>query len=150
MRQRGASARGGSRLPTGEELKQTDVLVIQSGGPAPELAESYRYRAIAYQGMDENALAVSDLNESIRLDPGNPAAYNDRGNLYAAIGYYKKAVEDLQTAISLEPGNRVFYYNIGIAYLKAGERDLGITNMRKAASLGNEKARAYLSSAGGG
>lgn len=137
------------RLGRFKEAAEDFTVLVESGGPAPELAESYRYRAIAYQGMDENSLAIRDLNEAIRLNPGNPAAYNDRGNSYAGIGYYKKAVEDLQTAIRLEPGNSVFYYNIGIAYLKAGEREAGLLNMRKAASLGNEKARTYLSSGGG-
>ncbi len=137
------------RLGRFKEAADDFTVLVESGGPAPELAESYRYRGLTYQKMDENSLAIRDLSESIRLNPASPAAYNDRGNSYAETGYYKNAVEDLQTAIRLDPGNHIFYYNIGIAYLKAGERDLGLSNIRKAAGLGDEKARAYLSSGGG-
>lgn len=43
------------------------------------------------------------INEAIRFDPNDAAAYNDRGNAYFNKGALDKAINDYNDAIRLNP-----------------------------------------------
>ena len=47
--------------------------------------------------------AVVELNEIIKLDPNDPAAYYILGNVYEMMGKNKESVEAFITAIKLDP-----------------------------------------------
>src|SRR5262245_27449020 len=46
------------------------------------LARLYARRGGAYQAQGDSNRAIADYNESMRIDPTYPAAYNNRGNTW--------------------------------------------------------------------
>jgi tetratricopeptide (TPR) repeat protein len=86
--------------------------------------------------------AISDYNESIRLDPNYAPAYNDREDAYYHLGNFDKAISDYSDAIRL---NRNLasaylahaYYNRGLAYAKKGNFDNAISDYNEAIRLDN-------------
>ncbi len=56
--------------------------------------------------------------KALKLDPNDPAIYDDLAGLYAHDGPIKKAFEYYAKAISLNPNESVYYYNFGtLVYL---------------------------------
>ena len=46
--------------------------------------------------------AIEDYNESIRLDPENAQAYNNRGVVFSAHGRHQEAINDFDQAIRID------------------------------------------------
>ena len=63
----------------------------------------YLNRGGAYAFNGEMDRAISDWDESIRLNPGLADAYNNRATGYYQKGDYKKALADYQQAATLAP-----------------------------------------------
>lgn len=82
-------------------------------------ASEWNRKAVAlwHEGKYTNpSKALEFLDESIRLDPHNPTAYNNRGVAYFGLGVPRKAIEDYSQAILLDPGYTAAYNNRGIAH----------------------------------
>ena len=67
------------------------------------LARLYARRGGAYQAQGDVNRAVADYNESMRIDPTYPAAYNNRGNAWYRRGDFDRAIKDFVQAIRLDP-----------------------------------------------
>jgi tetratricopeptide (TPR) repeat protein len=68
------------------------------------LARTHHYRGRAYQWYkQENAKAVADYTEALRLDPEIEMVHYRRGQAYKALKEYAKAVADF-TARAARPG----------------------------------------------
>ena len=50
--------------------------------------------------------AISHYTNALYLNPQSPAAYNNRGNMYAALGNYRLAISDYEAALGLNPRKR--------------------------------------------
>ena len=48
-------------------------------------------------------MALEDYTKAIQLKPDYSSAYNNRGNLYEAMGQQDKALADYNKAIQLKP-----------------------------------------------
>lgn len=66
-------------------------------------ATTFKQRAIAYMHLGQHQRAIEDVNQAIKLKPGDADNYYLRGFAYRALGYHQKAVEDCNQAIGLEP-----------------------------------------------
>jgi tetratricopeptide (TPR) repeat protein len=107
---------------------------------APDNALAYNHRGSAYSkkwqqqrppryllrsGGDGHVelakQALKDFEESIRLDPQDPHAYNNRGAVYAELGDHPQAIADFSTAIELQPAFAPAYRNRGNSYLETGD-----------------------------
>ena len=64
----------------------------------PENYQAYNLRASARSETDANG-AIADFTRSIELNPANPRAYNNRGNLYSAGRRYREALADYNEAL---------------------------------------------------
>lgn len=62
---------------------------------------SYISRGFSYSKKSDHAHAIADYSEAIRLDPENPALYEDRARAYRAIGDEPHASEDERKAQGL-------------------------------------------------
>ena len=56
------------------------------------LARLYARRGGAYQTKGDLNRAMADFNESMRIDPTYPAAYNNRGNTWYHRGDFDRAI----------------------------------------------------------
>ncbi len=77
------------------------------------LAMTHHYRGRAYQWyMHDNAKAVADFTEALRLDPKIEMVHYRRGRAYNALKEYAKAAADFTVALEHDPD----YPNLLSAY----------------------------------
>jgi tetratricopeptide (TPR) repeat protein len=60
-------------------------------------------RAIAAANREQTKEALAAVDESVRLDPGNPAAWFWRGRFLAEQDRPAEAIRDVEQALRLEP-----------------------------------------------
>ncbi len=70
------------------------------------LARVYARRGGAYRAQGDLTHAMADYNESMRIDPTYPSAYNNRGNAWYHSGKFDRAIADYNQAIQLDPKSR--------------------------------------------
>ena len=87
--------------------------------------------------------AIVHYTKALELDLQQPAIYNNRGNMYAAIGEIDKAVSDLSKAIELKPDYANAYNNRGEAYRSKGEVDEAVNDYSRAIEVKSDFAEAY-------
>ena len=66
----------------------------------------YCNRALAQLKLENNAIALYDACESIKLDPTNPKGFYRRGQAYTAMRQLKNAVADFKTVCKMQPTNK--------------------------------------------
>lgn len=69
--------------------------------PGPKLGRIYRKRATASFALNQMDDAMSDINESIDLNPGDPEAFAVRQQIYLSKGQTKDAENDQRRATEL-------------------------------------------------
>lgn len=79
-------------------------------------AEAYGNRALAYIMLKQYRKAIADLNQAIRLNPGDTLDYQNRGVAYYLLKQYRKAIADYNQAIRVDPRNAFAYYGRGLVY----------------------------------
>jgi tetratricopeptide (TPR) repeat protein len=81
---------------------------------------------------DELEFALSDCNESIRLQPRNAEALDSRGLVHIKRGEFAAAVADYNAALAIEPGRGHYLYGRGIARIRMGQKDEGEADLTAA------------------
>src|SRR5215831_20967833 len=105
-------------------VKQSDDLAVAGCSRAIDshqytgrsLARLYARRGGAYQAQGDLDHAIADFNESMRVDPTYPAAYNNRGTTWYRTGDLDRAIADFDQAIQLDPKYGYAYVNRGSAW----------------------------------
>jgi tetratricopeptide (TPR) repeat protein len=87
--------------------------------------------------------AIADYTDAIRVDPGNAAALNGRGDAWANKKEYAKAIADYAEAIKLDPKDARSHYNRGTARTTTQDYDKAIADFTEAIRLNPEDAGAY-------
>jgi lipoprotein NlpI len=100
-------------------------------------------RAAVYFDKKQYDRAIKDYDEVLRLEPGHPLAYIDRGTAHRAMGDLDAAIADYNAAIEINPGIVRVYNNRGNAYRDKGEYDLAIKDFDLAIKLEPADARYY-------
>ena len=93
-------------------------------------------RGVAYQLKGENAKALSDYSEGLRLNPKDFRAHYNRGNYYSSIGNAEGAISDFSDAVALEPQFALGYFARGLAHERQGNRSLATEDFQQAKRLG--------------
>ena len=154
----GATVSGGSRHVVAIDPKVAG-LVKQAGSEAkldqydaairhlsaalqmnPEMttaAAIHSWRADAYIQKGELNKAMSDANESIRLNPRYFGGYLERGIVYRRTGRLDKAISDYDTTIHFNPNLAGAYYDRSIAYGLKGDYNQAIRDETEAIRRGN-------------
>src|SRR5262249_48117470 len=83
-----------------------------------------------------------DLSESLRLDPTDAAAYDNRGMAYDGKGDYDRAIVDLGEAIRRAGSYSTAYSNRGKVYEKKGELEKALAEYNLAVKLNPHKQEA--------
>ena len=81
--------------------------------------------------------------EAIHRKPDYAAAYNNRGNAYAAQGKHKEAIEDFNKAIRIDSADAAAYNNRGTTYEKQEKYEEAIKDYTQAIRLNPKLAEAY-------
>ena len=68
-------------------------------------AETYYWRGVTYNSLNQPDKALADFNQVISLDSNNPKYYLGRGLLYSNKNQYAEAIADFDSALRLDPDN---------------------------------------------
>jgi tetratricopeptide (TPR) repeat protein len=123
-----------------------------SDGSAEE--RSHAACELAVDAMERKAhrRAIEHLNEAIRLDPDNVAAYTLRGDAYGELGQSDRAIASYNEAVRLIESRSVevshelaatAYNNRGNEYLRMGQPDRTIADCTKAMGFDSDFALPY-------
>jgi tetratricopeptide (TPR) repeat protein len=92
-------------------------------------------------GMTEEAIEA--LSTVIENNPTH-LAFTERGQAYNELKMYDKAIKDFTDALKIEPNMRGALWGRGIASMKTGKKQKGKKDIKKAADLGNPRAKKWL------
>ncbi|MDP3859806.1 MAG: tetratricopeptide repeat protein [Stagnimonas sp.] len=97
-------------------------LLIERGGALPERrAELLVLRGTAYTIKGDSDAATKDLDEAIRLNPGDADAFFARGGAHFKKGAYDQAMADFDHASWLNPDHLGAYVGRGVVYKMLGK-----------------------------
>lgn len=102
---------------------------------------------LAYSGLDEVELALSNYNLSISMEPEKSSAYNNRGNIYYEQGDMDAAFEDYSTAINRNASRHIPYFNRGNIYYERGDFQNALSDYSASLDVNPEYALAFLARA---
>ena len=97
-----------------------------------ELAAAYCFRGHGLTEKRQFDAALSDLDETIRLDPASACALTNRGRVYAFKRDLDRAMADYDEAIRIDPTFALAYNNRGDAWFNRGDLDRAIADFSAA------------------
>jgi len=108
----------------------------------PEHAPSYCWRGVCYFRIQNSNQALTDLLQSITLDPQMHIAYYLLGLFHNDLKLFGKAVEYFTFAISLEPSDYNSFQYRAHSYMSLNLLDSALSDANKAIEL-NPNASSY-------
>ena len=99
------------------------------------IAQQYRYNE-----------AIQHLQESLRINPVQPAGYRNLGNTYQAVGNTAAAIGAYREAAKLNPDDAENHIRLGYAYLIAGSLELAYQEYLQLLRLKDSYAQPLLDS----
>jgi len=117
----------------------------------PNSCEAYLVRCELHTEAGVFDCALSDVEDAIRINQWEAAAYNNRGRIYVLSGggrnlpedVINKALSDFSKAIELNPNYSDAYCNRANMYLKKKEIQNAINDCTKAIELSPENIEPY-------
>jgi tetratricopeptide (TPR) repeat protein len=103
----------------------------------------YSNRGNQWERKGENAKAIEDHNEAIRIDPTYGAGFMHRGNAYSRHGELDRGIADQTEAIRLDPKDADAFYNRGYTYTHKGDHERAIADYSKGIELDATKSRPW-------
>jgi tetratricopeptide (TPR) repeat protein len=107
---------------------------IREGAAGDVLAAAYRSRGAAYAGVGDNARAVQDLSQAIRLSPDDADAYASRATAREGLGDLAGMRDDDGEVVRIRP-NAVAYVSRSIADDALHDYDAAIVDAARAIEL---------------
>ncbi|PKN06255.1 MAG: hypothetical protein CVU72_05415 [Deltaproteobacteria bacterium HGW-Deltaproteobacteria-7] len=103
------------------------------------------HNILASSLTEENKVneAIYHCNAAIRINPHDADAFNNRGNVYAALGQHQKSIEEYNKAIALKSGYADAYNNRGSAFFKLGQYQYAVNDFDEAILRKPDYADAY-------
>lgn len=101
-----------------------------------DLAWAYNNRGAAYAQLGRYQDAIRDFDETIRLEPGDPAAHANRGFLLLNSGLPEQAIAAFDSAIGLDPAMTGAYRGRGDGYYDLDQYQRAIDDYDRALALG--------------
>jgi tetratricopeptide (TPR) repeat protein len=97
--------------------------------------ENYHLRGVAFLAHEQYDKAIADFTESLRRNPRNAGALNNRGQASYLKEDYKAAIQDFTAAITIDPKNFLAINNRALAYIETEEYKLALSDLQAAIKL---------------
>lgn len=119
------------------------ALIVSGRIQRAALAEAYSRRGLAYYSLGQNARAIVDFDQVIKLKPNDVLAYVIRGDGYGLLGQHARAIVDIDQVIKLRPDFAGAYNARGDEYSSLGQYARAIVDFDRAIWLKPDFADAY-------
>jgi tetratricopeptide (TPR) repeat protein len=116
-------------------------------GLAPDTADAYTYRGMAYERKKEYERALADFTEGIRRNPQSGVAHFSRGVYFQERGDSARAIEDFTAAIGLEPTNGEYYIQRGRSHADNADFDQALADHMQAIRCEPDQPDGYMARA---
>lgn len=127
-----------------DEAIQLFSEAIKSGDLSPgELIDTFYKRGLAWLKKGDYEKGISDLSNTIDIDPKFAGAYYHRGNALADTGDYDKAISDYTKAIEINSKDGHSYYNRATVWEIKGEYDKALADITKSIEIDPKDSEAY-------
>lgn len=93
------------------------------------------YRSLIGFGQNAESFAIASAQQSITLDPNDPAQYINLGGIYYQLGQWDNAQNQFQIAITLKTNYANAYYNLGHALEQKGDLANALAQYQTVATL---------------
>jgi tetratricopeptide (TPR) repeat protein len=103
------------------------------------------FKALGSAFKGKNDIAMDEINQLIKLDQKNVAAYNFRAELYKAKRDFAKSLADFNKALAINPKYIPAYFNRGRLYQDKDEIDKAIADYSRALDIDNTLLDVYYS-----
>lgn len=80
-------------------------------------AENYHLRGVALLAHEQYDRAIADFSESLRRQPRNPGALNNRGQAHYLKKDYRAAVSDFTASLKQDPKSAIAFNNRALAHI---------------------------------
>jgi tetratricopeptide (TPR) repeat protein len=107
----------------------------------PEYANPYQSRGRTYLRLKKYDEAIRDFKKAVELEPTFAAALYWRGFAYYQLTDYRMAIRDFSKVIEFEKDNAAAYYHRSLSYEQIGKADESVSDLKKAAQLGDVRAQ---------
>jgi tetratricopeptide (TPR) repeat protein len=107
----------------------------KAAGPNAAEIESIAENGLQLYRTGNYTAALETFNTVVEAEPGNAAAYDVRGSIYAALNDNEHALSDYNQAIQLDPSFAQAYYNRGRVYSVLKRYDEAIADLEKSIAL---------------
>lgn len=128
-------------METGKALKDLEKFLEMY----PEDKQALRLAGKVEAESGDNLKAIEYFTKNLKLHPDDQECYIDRANSYLAAKSWDWAVKDYSMSLDLKPENPDVWLNKGLALLGSGKITDACYDLRRAYSLGNQKAVPYIS-----
>jgi tetratricopeptide (TPR) repeat protein len=111
---------------------------------APNLAAAFQQRAHANASQNRLQEAITDFDESIKLNPRNASAYEGRAYVHMKMNDLDKALADYSEAIKINPNESRYYSYRGQILATKGDLKNALADTEKVLKMhkGNAEAKA--------
>ena len=127
------------------DIQQAILYYDIKSGDKIEYATLYEKKAMVQIYLDNIEGALESIDNAIKNDPKNDLFLIDKGNILFRLQEYKKALAVLNKAVANPECHDPGYYIRGLVYEALGEKAKAKADMERAAQLGLEEARIWLS-----
>ncbi|HYA99578.1 MAG TPA: tetratricopeptide repeat protein [Ktedonobacteraceae bacterium] len=127
--------------PQRDEVSTALAEISARQGNIDNALEEYLELVHSYREKRQGESAMSVLKEMIRLDPQDPRAHAELGDIYIVRGYLEEGISELSLLVDIYLRRNRFeeagdvLRRIGDVYAETGESDKAYTNFRRAVEL---------------
>ena len=121
-------------------------IITLSPAYGAERAETYKDKGNALYLKKQYAQAITEFTKAIQINPDFLEAYYNRGLAHYDMHLYYKAIVDFDMVLMLKPNEKEAYFNRGLAYSKVNKLKLALSDIQKAADLGDGDAKKIIAS----
>jgi tetratricopeptide (TPR) repeat protein len=136
----------------GKSLKACTRLIKRDTGlfafnENKNLSKWFAWRSMAHLNKNDQAQALSDANEALKLDPANAVAYDARANYNFGTSNFDSCIADATVSIGLDSTD-AFAFNIrALCYYRKHDLDHALSDANATISADRSSARHYLNRA---
>lgn len=107
-------------------------------------AEILINRGAAEGSRGNNAQAIADISEGVKIDPTNKNGYFNRSIAYYSMQQYEKALDDYKEYLKYDPNNANVWYESGMILRSLNRNDEAIKSLDSALRLNPNMGIAYI------